>query len=102
MQETPDNVTQDEETKGGTDNMSMLLSNDTEAVDCNKQSQNGTKNPVLEEALMQKRSTMSFITSPTLSTQEFSATPISPRSTTTSMSASGKYLLGMGAIFVLA
>ena len=92
MQETPDNVTQDEETKGGTENMSMLLSNDTEVVDRNKQSQNGTKKAVIDEALLQKRLTMPLLTSPSLGTQEFSIAPISPRSTTTtSMSASGKY-----------
>lgn len=92
MLESPNNITQDEEIKGETEHITMLLSNDAKAVDLNKQSQNGTKKAVIDEALLQKRLTMPLLTSPSLGTQEFSIAPISPRSTTTtSMSASGKY-----------
>jgi len=87
--ESPNNITQDEEIKGETEHITMLLSNDAKAVDLNKQSQNGTKKAVIDEALLQKRLTMPLLTSPSLGTQEFSIAPISPRSTTTtSMSAS--------------
>lgn len=92
VQETLNNVIQGEETNGGTENIMMLLSNDTSAGDLNEQSQSRKRTSVTDEVLLPKCQTMALITSPSLGAQEFSATPISPRSTTTtSMSASGKH-----------
>ena len=65
--------------------MSALLSNDSSAENCNKPNHVDSQKHNLEEE--------SLITSHYSGTQEFSATPISPQSiTTTSMSASGKFL----------
>ena len=90
FQGTSENPTQNEEIREQTEN-------DAAPGNDGKQSENGTEKAVLDETLSQKH-TMSFITPPTLGTQEFTA-PISSRSTTTtSMSASSRYFTGRGGI----
>ena len=78
------NVSQLEDNKLGSANMSALLSNDSSAENCNKPNNVDSQKHNLDEE--------SLITSHYSGAQEFSATPISPQSTTTtSMSASGKF-----------
>ena len=88
---TAKNVSQLEDNKLGSANMSTLLSNDSPAENCNKPNHVDPQKHNLDEE--------SLITSHYSGAQEFSATPISPQSTTTtSMSASGKFFFVNGLV----